>query len=63
MNKFLEIFKKASSFRRIDLNMKKKVLFFDKEFDKFKIKEVYLKEFFKEGKSLVLSPYPCKFIC
>jgi hypothetical protein len=63
MNKFLVIFKKASSFRSIDLNMKKKVLFFDKEFDKFTIKEVYLKEFFKEGKSLVLSPYPCKFIC
>ena len=62
MNKFLVFFNKASSFRRMDLNIKKKVQIFYKLFDKFTIKEVYLEEFFKESKSLLLSPYPCKFI-
>lgn len=62
MNKFLSKLKNSYSFKRVDMNFKKKVLFFDKEFEKFSIKEVYLKDYLKEGKTLVLSPYPCKFI-
>lgn len=60
MNKLTQIFKNTNSFRRLDLNFKKKVLFFDKELDKFTIKEVNLRDYLKNGKSLMLSPYPCK---
>jgi len=60
INKLKEIFKNTNSIRRLDLNIKKKVLFFDKQFDKFTIKEFNLKDYLKEGKSLMLAPYPCK---
>jgi len=61
MNKFFGFFKHIKSLRILDLNMKKKILFFDGELDKFNLKEVNLKDFFKDGRTLILSPYPCKF--
>lgn len=58
-NQLTRIFKNTTSIRKLNLNMKKKVLFFDKEFDKFIIKEVNLKDYLKDGKILMLAPYPC----
>jgi hypothetical protein len=62
MNKILGILKYKKSYRKIDLNFKKRILSYNRELDKFIAKDVNLKDFMKEGKTLLLSPYPCKIL-
>ena len=56
MNKFFSSFKKT---KLLDLNLKKKLVYYDKESNKFAIKEVLLNNYFNKGKTLFLYPYPC----
>lgn len=58
MNKFFKNLTKDQKF--INLNLNKKLIYYDKEYNKFNIKEVNVKEYLREGKSLLLYPYPCK---
>jgi len=60
MNKFFGFFKHVKSYKKLNIDYKKKILYYNIEYEKFMIKEVNLKDYLKEGKTLLLSPYPCK---
>lgn len=57
-NKLLTLFKPQIT-QKFDLNIKKKILYYEKEYNKYTIKEINLKNQFNNGKILLLSPYPC----
>jgi hypothetical protein len=57
MNKFFKNFTKDQKY--INLHFHKKLISFDKQLNKFTIKDIYVKDYVKVGKNLLLYPYPC----
>lgn len=58
MSKIFKNFKMDQKY--INLSFKKKLLYYDKELNKFNLREIFVKDYLKDGKNLLLFPYPCK---